>query len=197
MVQVTDATILYFFSTYSQSVAALVGLSATFAVFHYQNLRNYYFEKVKKISEIFKCEYTWVLSDGEKVEFKRFVNDEKRIPYVKSIYKKTSDSKVRENVESKLNNSAIKINEFYSWKDEFSDYDNAKIKMINFRKSFLVSSAFGLLLVIFGLAAIFITDFKHFEDYRLFCIILAILLLFLYLFSIIRMLINALQKTEL
>lgn len=142
---------LYFFSTYAQSLAALVGLSSAFAIFHYQNLRIYSLEKAEKIHKLFRTPlFSQLLSDQEESALSNFVNDEQRAIYLEPIYARLradQDGSTR----AKLGEDLKKLNYV---QDEFTDLNHTKSDMTRFRGFFIGTSAYGAILVVISLRVI-------------------------------------------
>jgi hypothetical protein len=193
---ITENSILYFYSTYSQSVAAIAGLSATFAIFYYQNLRSSLGEKQEKIYNVFNGPFRGFMTEQERDKFRDFVSHEQRVLFVEPIYRGFLAEGRKSEVGSKLNGNQVQIKEFYAWVDEFNDLRNILGQMIKFRSAFLRVTGFGLLLVVFGLICIGITDVPEIKELRVGICLVAVLLAVWYLSLVLMLLLQAFQKPK-
>ena len=190
------ATLLSFYSTYSQSVAALVGLSATFAIFRYQNLKHYFSGKVEKIYGAFEKELAVFLTEEQRTQFKDFVNHEQRATFLEPIYRGWAHHSKKDEVHQKLKGHEGDIHWFRAWNDEFNDYARIKAKMNLFRDSILRSTFVGLSCVALGLLGTLILDLESLKPYSLFWTAFSLACLMTYLFLLFRLLMESFEKPE-
>lgn len=181
---------LYFFSTYAQAVAALVGLSAAFGIYYYQNIRNYYIAKCEHLYHFMLTDpFKSLLNNEQRDKARDLVNHEQRALYFEPIFTSLSD----DTTGAVLGSLGHRKIEFDSLKDEWQDWNKSKKQMKDFRVSFLFSSLTGLILVTACLYTISLaeSDFvtKHAEEnYRYF-----LLGLIFYLGTLLQTLNKALQ----
>src|SRR4051812_8835790 len=114
----SESTILDFYSTFAQSIAALVGLSATFAVYYYQTMQASVVEKSEKIHGAFDGDYfEFMLSPDQARTIFRVVNHVHRAVHLEPVYEEwISDRKERELAEA-LRGDVRHIERFKSWKE--------------------------------------------------------------------------------
>jgi hypothetical protein len=159
-------TIYYFLSTYAQCLAALVGLSATFAVLSYQSQRNNHFEKSKKIASVFRSKYSFLFSKSDKTIFRDFTSDEKRCRWLKSWTTnffenegKLFKEKVSENgIIDASENLAV---EFLGWSEEFEELSNLERELTSFVRNIRYSLGVGLISIGISLSMLPFTEFLY------------------------------------
>ncbi|MBC7419230.1 MAG: hypothetical protein H7328_00745 [Bdellovibrio sp.] len=194
--RISDGTAINFFSAYSQAVAALVGLSATFGIFHYQNLKSNFTRRVEKIYGVFNSHFRVFMNEQQQIKFDDFVNHEQRASFIEPIYFNWITTDLNRQISKTLDDNRSRIHEFEMLSDEFNDYQQSKNKMKSFRSSFLVATMLGLFSIVLGLIGIVSVDVEIWKDERLFLLVVGMTVLIIYLIALYRLLDRSFQKPE-
>ena len=183
MLQITDSTVLNFLSTYAQSLAALVGLSASFSIFRHQNHQKQIEEKTLHISRHFNSHQNHFLFDEQQLRsLKKLSNHDQRAIYIETVYR------------SKLDKKDERMVELESWILEFDSLADTKQRMVGFRKRFLMSNAFGLALIILSIIGIAAADQMTDQGTRLAVLLAATALVAVYFVSLFVSIRHSVEK---
>lgn len=185
---------LYFFSTYAQSLSALVGLSATFAVFYYQSLLLYLENKFNHVYKAFSKGYRILLSDAKLRLIRDCVNSHERFEHIKQVFDVLSSSQEENNVRSKLENNEDRYQELLAWRKEFDDAEHTKKKMKSFRYDFVSAFLFGLTLITSSIASITLCDLRPFYTNVSCLFFFFIFAAIVYIFLLVRLLLISLAS---
>ncbi len=163
----SDTTIYYFYSTGSQSIAAVTGIFATFLIFRYQVLASGSDSQAKKTWGGYRQFFSWLFSKEQLQALESCITDHERLHEIREYNDKylsaSGKADLTRQMESRFNptndptkkdaiDSQIRL--YADWKLELDHYFGIVRTMRHLRFLAVVIVIVGLVLVIWGLLGI-------------------------------------------